>query len=64
LIENPAVIAPAIRSVVPSPQGWHDFAGERQLKTLGNNVNAYEDGGDLNEPANDSSYAEITTRKH
>jgi hypothetical protein len=33
-----------------------------KLKTLGNNVNAYEDGGDLNEPANDSSYAEITTQ--
>jgi hypothetical protein len=62
LIENPAVIATQpLESVVPSPQGWHDFAGERQLKTLGNNVNAYEDGGDLNEPANDSSYAEITT---
>jgi hypothetical protein len=33
LIENPAVIATQpLESVVPSPQGWHDFAGERQLK--------------------------------
>jgi extracellular elastinolytic metalloproteinase len=58
MIENPAVIAsqPA-ESAIPSPNGWHDFDGVRQLKTLGNNVNTYEDSGNVNAPATEDSYA-------
>ncbi|RTY86566.1 T9SS-dependent M36 family metallopeptidase [Flavobacterium sp. RSP15] len=58
IIQNPANIAtqPA-GSAVPSPQGWHDFAGVKDTKTKGNNVQSYEDGGKLNAPANDNSFA-------
>jgi extracellular elastinolytic metalloproteinase len=58
IIKNPAVIASQpTESVVPSPNGWHDFAGATDTKTKGNNVQSYEDGGKLNAPAADSSYA-------
>jgi extracellular elastinolytic metalloproteinase len=57
MIQNPANVAPPEGSVVPSPNGWHDFAGERDFKTKGNNVQSYEDGTDVNAPANDDSYA-------
>ncbi|RTY98612.1 T9SS type A sorting domain-containing protein [Flavobacterium sp. RSP49] len=58
IIQNPANIAtqPAA-SAVPSPQGWHDFAGAKETKTKGNNTQSYEDSGNKNAPANDNSFA-------
>jgi extracellular elastinolytic metalloproteinase len=43
-ITNPATITTQPEgSIVPSPEGWHDFDGIIEAKTAGNNVQAYED---------------------
>jgi extracellular elastinolytic metalloproteinase len=62
IIKNPAVIAsqPA-KSAIPSPQGWHEFDGNIELRTFGNNVQAYEDIRNLNRPFDDASYAAISS---
>ena len=62
MITNPAAIAtqPAAK-VVPSPNGWQDFTAVAQTKTVGNNVQAYEDATNINGPASDNSFAQATS---
>ncbi|NNE30956.1 MAG: T9SS type A sorting domain-containing protein [Winogradskyella sp.] len=54
-IANPWEVTPSAGGVVPSPFGWHDFEEStntyvQTTKTLGNNVEAYEDVADNNAP--------------
>ncbi|RTY80575.1 T9SS type A sorting domain-containing protein [Flavobacterium sp. LS1P28] len=58
MINNPARIGTQkAGSAVPSPEGWHEFGGKIESKTVGNNVQSYEDGGKINGPATEDSFA-------
>ena len=61
-IKNPALInSQSAGNLIPSPQGWHEFGGIIESKTVGNNVQSYEDSGNINGPATEDSFATATS---